>query len=133
MGGSELVLQAKCPRCGASLMSPDVVVDGRPSVDLLADVGGAVGHIHLSPVYGNFHKRVLGVHEVPGSVETISCPRCLVPFPVRGACACGAPLVELDLVCGGLMRFCTRDGCREHHLEFEEPDDAFLLYENQGE
>lgn len=133
MPGARLLLRAKCPRCLASLLCPGLPVDGLPSLDLVACVRGTAGHVHLSQVYGSFEKLFLGVPDVPGSREEFRCSRCGEPLPVKGPCACGADLVEVELEEGGLLRFCTRNGCREHHLEFEEPDDAFLLYDSQDE
>lgn len=133
MAGGRLLLPAKCPRCLASLLRPDVPVDGLPSVGLLAGVGGRIGFIHLSQVYGSLRRRFVDVADLPGAVEAFACPSCLHGLPAHGICACGAPMVEVDLEGGGLLGFCTRNGCREHHLQFEEIDDAFVVFEGQGE
>lgn len=133
MAGSTLNLQVKCPRCFASLMCKDIQVDGRPSIDVRAKVGVLEGHIYLSQVYGSYEKVFGGVPDVRGSIETFSCPHCDAPLPVQQTCPCGAPMVGIDLVIGGIIRFCTRNGCEEHHLEFDNPDDAFVLYESQTE
>ncbi len=133
MSGSLLLLAAKCPRCLSPLACRAVEVDGLPSIDLLAGIGDRVGHVHLSAIYGSFHRRFCGFPDIPGSVAEFCCPRCHEPFPIHGLCLCKAPMVAVDLAGGGFLRICSRNGCRQHHLEFEEANDAFLLYDSQAE
>lgn len=133
MPGSTIRLPAKCPKCAAPLMSAQVRVDGLPSVDMLARVGGLQGHIYLSQVYGSYDKRFAGVADISGSVAESSCPHCREPFPYQLPCACGAPMIGVDLVCGGIIKICTRNGCRRHFLQFVDVDDAFTLFESQEE
>jgi len=115
------------------LVCPDVELDGFPAIELGATLAGQEGRVYLSQIYGSFESRSRGISDEPGDLVAFSCPHCREPFPVEQICRCGAPMIGFFLVCGGILRICTRSGCEEHFLQFEDPDDAFILYESQSE
>jgi len=41
-------------------------------------------------------------------------------------------MVGISLKIGGTIKFCTRNGCTCHSLEFESVDDAFMLFQSQN-
>jgi len=132
MNDTHINVAVKCPRCGHSLMNPRAEVDGLPGIDLEAMVRSRLGHVFLSQVYGCYDKQFSGVEDVEGSIASFSCPHCHEPLPVVGDCDdCGAPMIELRLQIGGLVKICTRNGCRKHALEFEDADQLFELFESQ--
>jgi len=71
-----------------------------------------------------------GVRDLEGSVAEFSCPHCHHPFPVVQVCECKAPVIALHLHIGGVVKFCTRNGCTKHWLEFQDADDLFTLFES---
>ena len=127
-----LHVDLKCSQCGHSLMNPQLLLDGQPSIDLQAKVRDRLGHIYLSRVFGSYAKQFSGVADIPGSVAEFSCPHCHNPFPVTQVCECHAPVIGLHLEIGGLVKFCTRNGCRRHWLEFEDAEEVFELFEAQA-
>ncbi len=130
---THLKLTVKCPACGQSLMNPDVRVDGLPSIHLAVRGQDTPGSVYLSQIYGSYNKRFENVADVPGSVTPFSCPHCGVAFAPRSPCECGAPMIWVQLTMGGTINFCTRNGCTRHSLEFEDPDEAFILFQSQDE
>lgn len=133
MTGAHLKLTVKCPACGRSLMNPHVLVDGLPSIQLAVRAGDRVGYVYLSQIYGSYNKKFEQVENVPGSVTPFSCPHCQGVFHAKHPCDCGAPMIWLQLTMGGAINFCTRNGCTRHSLEFEDPDQAFILFQSQDE
>lgn len=131
--GSQLRLTVKCPACGKPLMNPDVVVDGLPSIQLAVRTAGETGDVYLSQVYGSYAKRFDHVADVPGSITPFCCPHCDASFKAQHPCECGAPMIWVHLIMGGTVNFCTRNGCTRHSLEFEDPDEAFILFQSQDE
>lgn len=126
-----ILVHVKCGGCGHSLMNPNLEIDGVPSIDLEAKVRAKLGHIYLSQVYGSYETSFSGVEDIPGSIAAFSCPHCHEPFPVARICSCGAPQMSLCLEIGGTIRFCARNGCREHAIEFERVTDLFRVFESQ--
>ncbi len=131
--GASVKIQVKCPTCNESLMNANKRVDGLPSIDLEARVGDREGHIYLSQVYGSYSKAFENVDDIEGSVAEISCPHCRTGLPQEGICACKAPIVSLTLHIGGIIKFCSRNGCQRHSLEFEDAGNAFQLFQSQDD
>ncbi len=123
-------IEVKCPNCFKSLMNPDVPVDDLPSVDIKAKVGDKIGHIFLSTLYGSYQKLFEDVEDMTDSIVECSCPHCFTPFPFFLNCDCKAPIVGVNLIIGGVIKFCTRNGCQRHSLEFEDSDSAFMLFQS---
>jgi hypothetical protein len=114
-------------------MEPEVQVDGLDSILFIAKVGNSQGHLYLSQIYGSYNKIFRHVEDMVGSIVECSCPRCNTPFPVVGTCECAAPIIALNLKHGGIINVCTRNGCKEHSLEFEDINAAFSLFQSQDE
>ena len=129
--GGRVRISVKCPACKKSLMNPDVQVDELPSIHLGAKVLEKTGHIYLSQIYGSFNKKFEGVEDIKGSVALFFCPQCHNPFPVQKICDCGAPMIDLNLEVGGVVKIGTRNGCEHQALEFVDPDNIFALFHDQ--
>jgi len=112
-------------------MDPDVSTDDLPSIALEAKIGGHVGRLYLSQVYGSYNKRFSEVEDIDDSIAEFSCPHCHRPFPVHQICDCGAPMIGLNLQTGGVIKICTRNGCKNHSLEFTDANDAYRLFQSQ--
>ncbi len=125
-------VRLRCPECGRSLMNAEVPVDGLESIEFLVKIGNRIGTLYLSQIYGSYEKIFDGVEDVKGAIVECSCPHCLQPFPMRRPCAtCTAPVISLDLEGGGVIKVCSRNGCKMHALEFENADDAYTLFQHQ--
>jgi hypothetical protein len=123
----QIKIPVKCPGCHESLLNKNILVDDLPAIALEAKIADKVGKIFLSQIYGSFSKKFEDVDDVIGSVAIFSCPRCHQPFPVIQNCECRAPLVGMQLEVGGVIKICSRNGCKRHSLEFEDVNDAFML------
>ncbi len=114
-------------------MNSEIPIDSLPSIGIAAKVGGKSGRVYLSQIYGSYNKQFEGVEDIPESVVDCACPKCRKPFPIQKICECNAPVATLNLEIGGTVNFCTRNGCSHHSVEFENLNDAFLLFQHQDE
>ncbi len=130
MSGSIKIL-VKCPACGKSLVNPDVRIDDLPSIDLEKKTEKKSGHIHLSQIYGSYNKKFDGVDDIEGAICSLFCPHCGNPFPVYQTCECKEPIVGFQLQAGGAIKVCSRNGCKNHSLEFANVNDTFELFQSQ--
>ncbi len=131
--GASVKIQVKCPVCNESLMNSGVRIDDLPSIELEAKVEDKAGHIYLSQIYGSYSKAFENVDDIKGAVAEVSCPHCHRALPQKGTCACKAPIVSLALHIGGIVKFCARNACQKHSLEFEDVDTAFRLFQSQDD
>ena len=123
----QIKIPVKCPLCHKSLLNKDTLIDDLPAIEIEAKVSEKVGRIFLSQIYGSFSKIFENVDDVIGSIAILSCSKCHQPFPVIQNCECRAPLVGMQLEVGGIIKICSRNGCKKHSLEFEDVNDAFML------
>ncbi len=123
-----LHITVKCPNCAKSLMCDEVLVNELPSIALEAKIADKIGKIYLSQIYGSYDKIFDGVDDIVGAIANFYCPTCHQPLPVIQLCDCKAPLVGLQLEVGGMIKICCRNGCKRHSLEFEDINDAFMLF-----
>ena len=128
---SQIKINVKCPKCDESLMNSQFIIDDLPSIDLQAKILDKVGHLYLSQIYGSYTKEFVGVDNINGAIVEISCPKCYNAFPVQGICECKAPIVGFTMKIGGIIKVCTRNGCKKHSLEFEDANAAFGLFKSQ--
>ncbi|GBC63580.1 hypothetical protein DENIS_4578 [Desulfonema ishimotonii] len=128
-----ITVSVRCPNCRQSLMNPGKRIDDLPSIAFQAKVADKIGQIYLSQIYGSYHKLFEGVEDIADAVIECSCPHCHTPFPVSRVCDCKAPVISINLQIGGTINVCTRNGCKHHSAEFENLDDAFMLFQNQDE
>jgi len=126
-------IQAKCPACNKSLMDDQNPVDNLESIKLLVKIGRKIGNLYLSQIYGSYNKRFENVDNIQGVIIECSCPHCHVPFPMYYQCECEAPVIGLGLKVGGVIKVCSRNGCKKHWLEFEDADHAFRLFQTLDE
>lgn len=123
----QILISVKCPNCQQSLMNDSELLDNLPVIELEAKINEKVGKILLGQEYGSYNKKFVGVDDVMGSIAVFSCVHCHQPFPVIQNCDCRAPLVGIQLEVGGMIKICSRNGCKMHSLEFQDVNDAFML------
>ncbi|HSG68397.1 MAG TPA: hypothetical protein VK994_06810 [Bacteroidales bacterium] len=126
-------LKLKCPVCGKSLMDDSKLVDNESSILLNVEIGGKKGEIHLSSIYGsyNYHTDL----EMPeGEEAKFSCTHCHAEITSEAQClTCGAHMVPFYLDMGGKVAICSRSGCKNHFVEFEDLSIALRkLYQEYG-
>ncbi len=115
-----MALKLKCPVCGASLMDEDRLVDNESSIRLNIMIGERKGSINLSSIYGSYNYYT-DIDIKKDEIAEFSCPHCGAQIKSDSEClTCGAGMVPLYLDMGGKVSFCSRSGCKNHKVEFED-------------
>jgi len=113
------LLTVCCSRCNHSLMDPDHLIDGSPSVRVTVSFERKHGWLRLSSLYGSFTVE----SEYPIRTDTvldIFCPHCHAELKGASSCPlCGAPMVSMIVRAGGMVQVCSRRGCKGHMLDLE--------------
>jgi NADH-quinone oxidoreductase subunit E len=109
-----------CPNCNHSLMDESFEIEGRPSVRVTVAFDHRHGWLRLSSIYGRYD--VFSEHEIPrGMILDIFCPHCHAELRSSWQCpTCNAPMVQMIVRGGGVVRLCSRRGCsgtRSHMLD----------------
>ncbi len=110
-------VEVSCPRCNRSLMDPEHVVDGYPSIRVTLSFGREHGWLRLSCLYGSY--TVESEYEVPmETVVNFFCPHCHAELIGASSCPeCDAPMVPMIVRGGGVVQICSRRGCKGHMLD----------------
>ena len=126
-------LKLKCPVCGKSLMDDNHLVDNEPSILMNVEIAGKKGEIHLSSIYGSYNYKT-DIEMPQGEVANFSCPHCEEIITSDSECmSCGANMVPFYLDMGGKVTICSRSGCKNHFVEFEDLSVALKkMYQEYG-
>jgi methionyl-tRNA synthetase len=107
-------------------MDTEKLVDDIPSIRLGITQKEKKGEIHLSSFYGSYNYATK-MKIKDGAVYKFSCPHCTEEIKSDIKCSeCNAKLVPLSIRDGGVVRFCSRAGCKNHNVEF---NDLSLIHE----
>jgi Zn finger protein HypA/HybF involved in hydrogenase expression len=113
-------LKLKCPICGKSLMDESQLVDNEPSILLNVEIAGTKGEIRLSSIYGSYNY-MTDVEMPESEVAKFSCTHCETHITSDSECmSCGANMVPFYLDMGGKVTICSRSGCKNHIVAFED-------------
>jgi len=115
----EFVLTVSCSRCNRSLMDPNHLIDGSPSIRVTVSFERKHGWLRLSSLYGSF--TVESEYGIPmDTVVDIFCPHCHADLKGASSCPlCSAPMVSMIVRAGGIVQICARRGCKGHMLDLE--------------
>lgn len=126
-------VQVKCQLCNESLMDNEHLLNGKPSIKLNIQLENARGIIRLCSIYNCYdHKSNI---EIPDDkIAEFICPHCNQVLNSQENCdKCSAPMVPFNLDIGGKVAFCSRSGCKNHYVAFENPHDAVSrFYDEYG-
>jgi predicted RNA-binding Zn-ribbon protein involved in translation (DUF1610 family) len=126
----KIALTVKCPECQASLMDSSFRINNKDSIKLHIRVkGDEKGTIWLSSIYGDFNYTCdLQIPEE--EVANFYCPHCSKLLNRSNVVCdiCGATIVSFNCVVGGRVNICSRNGCRNHFVVFEDLDTAIRKY-----
>jgi hypothetical protein len=115
-----LSLDVKCPFCGKSLMDSEHKIDNANSIKMIIEIPGKKGYIRLSSIFGSYNYQVDFDVKI-GEVSRFYCSHCKTELVSKDFCtACDAPMASLVLDMGGKVNFCTRKGCNNHNIGFED-------------
>jgi Zn finger protein HypA/HybF involved in hydrogenase expression len=126
-------LNVKCPLCDELLMDEEYLVDNEPSIKLGIKIAGKEGTIRLSSIYGSYNF-ICDVDTPQDAVAEFTCPKCKKVINSDMLCQlCNAPMLNLYLDMGGKLGLCSRKGCKNHLVEFEDLSTALRkLYQEYG-
>ena len=126
-------LKVKCPNCGHSLMDDKQLIDNESSIKLNIEVAEKKGTINLSSIYGSYNYKS-DIELVKDEVANFNCPHCNSHIVSDSSClACSAPMVPFYLDMGGKVSICSRSGCKDHKVEFDDLSIAMSkLYQEYG-
>jgi len=113
-------LRLKCPKCGHSLMDPEILIDNVPGIHLNIECRGHKGDIWLSSIYESYN--YIATIDLPkNEIAKFHCPHCQEHITSKTECmSCGAFMVPFYLDMGGKVSICSRSGCKNHFVEFED-------------
>lgn len=113
-------IQVKCPICGASMMDKEQKVDNEQSIKFIVEGAKGKGTLRLSSIYGSYNY-LLDMEIADGEVVKFHCPECKNVLGIPELCkSCDAPMVKLVLTMGGEVSFCSRKGCQNHNIGFQD-------------
>jgi len=126
-------LKLKCPVCGKSLMDEEHLVDNQPSISLNVEIAGKTSKINLSSIYGSYNY-VTDIEMPKGEIAKFICPHCETHITSDSECmSCGANMVPFHLDMGGKVTICSRSGCKNHIVAFEDLSIALKkMYQEYG-
>jgi len=129
----QFVLSVKCPHCGTSFMDEGHIVNGQPGIKINIETQKERGVLWLCPIYDCF-KNDSSVEINEKEVVNFYCPHCNQPLKSKISCElCDAPMAGLTIKSGGKVSVCTRKGCTNHHVVFQDLNDSLgLFYEEFG-
>jgi NADH-quinone oxidoreductase subunit E len=110
-------LEVSCSRCNHSLMDPNRLIDGYPSIRVTVSFKNNHGWLALSSLYGSYN--VESEYEIPlDTVIHFFCPYCHTELIGASDCVeCGARMVPMIVRGGGIVQVCSRRGCKYHLLD----------------
>ncbi|MDX9929689.1 MAG: hypothetical protein RBS37_07540 [Bacteroidales bacterium] len=125
---NNIVLSVKCPHCGTSLIDQGKMVRNHPGIKINIVTDSNRGILWLCPVYGCFaHDSDISLAK--DEVVKFFCPHCNKSLLINQMCdQCGAPMVAMNIKIGGKVNICSRNGCNNHFMVFEDPNDALGLF-----
>lgn len=113
-------VEVNCIRCNHSLMDPEHMIESYPSIRVTVSSEGNHGWMRLSSLYGSYTSE----SDFPISKDSVAhffCPHCHTELKAATECTeCGALMIPMLLRNGsGILRICSRYGCRWHMLDLE--------------
>jgi len=115
-------LNVKCPHCGQSFMDDINPLKEKPSIKLNIETSSDRGTIRLCSIYGCYD-HACDVDLKDGEIALFFCPHCNKGLKSNDECDspnCNAPMIPLTLRLGGKVYICSRKGCDNHFVAFED-------------
>lgn len=123
-------LNVKCPHCNESIMDEAYLINNKRSIKCnISFENGQKGHIWLSSIYGDYNYTCdLQIPE--DEIATFTCIHCDhdLARPNVECEICSAPIVSFNCSIGGRVSICSRNGCKNHYVVFENVDTAIRKF-----
>lgn len=113
-------LEVKCPHCDKSMMDADHPIRDKASVKINIVGKKERGVVWLCSVYGCYsHESNITTEK--GETFEFFCPLCNKSLLRDIKCQiCDAPMVGFNIKTGGKVNVCSRSGCENHYVVFED-------------
>lgn len=128
-----IALSVKCPHCDASLMDVTHQIYGKPSIKVNIETDNDRGILWLCSAYG-CHTHENNIELKDNELVTFYCPHCNKSLMRDIKCSmCDAPMVGFNIKAGGKVNVCSRKGCENHYVVFQDLNDAISkFYQEYG-
>lgn len=112
----------KCPHCDKEMMDETHQISGKPSVKVNIETERERGLLWLCSVYGCLtHENNIQLKD--GELVNFYCPHCNQSLMRKVECTmCEGPMVGFNIKAGGKVNICSRNGCENHYVVFENLD-----------
>jgi len=112
-------------------MDKNQLIDNVPGIHLLVRCRGEAGEIWLSSIYGSYNYKA-DITLPKDEVAEFFCTHCGEHITSKTECStCGADMVPFHLDMGGKVSICSRSGCKNHFVEFEDLSVALSKFYNE--
>ena len=130
-----IALSVRCPKCDESLMDPHHNINNHPGIRLRVESSTRQkGTIWLSSIYGDYNYSC-EFHIPDKDIVVFTCPHCGEDLKRKNITCdiCGAPIASLNAYVGGRVSLCTRNGCKNHYVVFDDLEAVIRkFYEEYG-
>ena len=128
-------LTVKCPHCHKVLNDDNHLINNHPSIRVSIETPiKQKGFMWLSSIYGDYNYSC--EFAIPESeIVNLFCPYCQESLRHKKLeCdICGAPIVSFLCNIGGRVSICSRNGCKNHYVVFEDLDSTIRrFYDEYG-
>ncbi len=123
-------LNVKCPHCHKSVMDEHHLINNKQSIKCTIKLhNGTKGNIWLSSIYGDYNYSC-DIEMPEGEIASFFCPLCGNDLKRKNLeCeVCGAPIVSFNCSIGGKVSICSRSGCKNHYVVFDNVDTAIRKF-----
>jgi methionyl-tRNA synthetase len=103
-------------------MDNDTLLMEKPSIKLNIETASARGTIRLCSIYGCYN-HLSDIEIADREIVRFFCPHCNKELISNDECDtqnCNAPMIPLILRVGGKVFICSRKGCENHFVAFED-------------
>ncbi|MCF8367976.1 MAG: hypothetical protein K9G76_02965 [Bacteroidales bacterium] len=117
----KISINVKCPNCGKSMMDNEIQLHEVPSIKLNIETLTDRGTIRLCSLYGCYDHQC-DIDLKNNEIARFYCPDCNKELKSNDSCDtvnCNAPMIPLTMQSGGKVFICSRRGCQNHFVAFE--------------
>ena len=127
----KISLHVKCPHCRESLMDEENLLHDQPSIKLNIVTPEDRGVINLCSVF-ECYDHYSNIEIKTDTIVDFYCPKCNKELTIKDECKlCGAPMVTFVLKAGGRVSICSRKGCSNHYLTFQDLTQELSKFYNE--
>jgi phage FluMu protein Com len=128
---NQVSLFVKCPHCDKSFMDAENLINGEASIRINIVTNTERGVLRLCSLYGCYdHESDVELKDK--EIATLYCPHCNKSLMREEKCElCDAPMVGMNIKVGGRVNICSRSGCRNHYVAFNDIAGALNKFYHQ--